>query len=100
MLIQPNSNVAAGKLVPDYGTSPKPSHPDNKKSEDNSGAGLVEREESLQRFGFPSAPISDSREAEEALKFIRRQILSFPAESTSAQANSRPETVFELLQGL
>jgi hypothetical protein len=92
--------VAAGKLVADYGASPRTSRLEDEKGGDNSGAALVEREEVLQKFGFPSAPITDSREAEEALKFVRNQILSFPAESTSAQANSRPEAVFELLQGL
>lgn len=51
---------------------------------------------------YPSTipPIFDANGAEEATEFLRHHILTRPAASISVQANSRPQTVFELLDGI
>lgn len=45
-------------------------------------------------------PISDENRAEEVTEFLRHHILTRPAASISVQANSRPQAVFELLDGI
>ena len=44
--------------------------------------------------------ISDERIAQEATEFARTHILGNPLATVSVQANSRPEAVLELLQGI
>lgn len=46
------------------------------------------------------SPISDERIAQEATEFARSHILGNPSATVSVQANSRPEAVLELLQGI
>lgn len=57
------------------------------------------------RNGVPEADsaetsILDEQFAREATEFARFHILANPSASMSVQANSRPEAVFELLQGM
>jgi hypothetical protein len=101
MLIQSNPTVASPNLNPNISGFPKPPvraqlvdeqipQPDEKALANFHGGALDP--------AFPA--IENSRSAEAALDSIRLLIRNDPAGTLSAQANSRPETVLELLQGL
>ncbi|MBM3840112.1 MAG: hypothetical protein FJ398_19525 [Verrucomicrobia bacterium] len=55
---------------------------------------------STNRLASTFPPIFDADQAEEVTEFLRHHILTRPAASISVQANSRPQAVFELLDGI
>jgi flagellin-like hook-associated protein FlgL len=101
MVIQTNVQTATGANA---GTSvhAKPNRKgtpaDDRPPSDRDEVAILPRGTNRLSSTFP--PISDSHGAEEVTEFLRHHILTRPAASISVQANSRPQAVFELLDGI
>ena len=67
-------------------------------SEDESVATISPRSTHTASSSVP--PVSDADGAMELTEFVRHHILSRPAASIAVQANSRPQAVFDLLDGI
>ena len=102
MVINPNAQSAAGantraaihaKLHPTHNSAAA-----HDGSESESVATISPRSKRNVSSSVP--PVSDADGALELTEFVRHHILSRPASSISVQANSRPQAVFELLDGI
>lgn len=104
MVINPNAQSAANAtgLAGAAGSSNKsPARSDaGVLGEDSVDVAFTPRVETTDRASATEFSISDEAIAREAAEFARFHILANPSATMSVQANSSPEAVFELLQGV
>ena len=105
MVINPNAHIATSSSTLGVGTPTNTKPPVNRSSDpaefgggDDQTMALSTRPGSDTPLGIP--PISSSDEADGFTQFARFFILSNPLAAISVQANSRPDSVFELLDGV
>lgn len=101
MVIQTNAQTATGanagtsvQAKPNRKGSPTDAQPPSETDE----VAISPRGTNRLSPTFP--PIFDANRAEEVTEFLRHHILTRPSASISVQANSRPQAVFELLDGI
>ena len=105
MVINPNAQIGTSSSALGVGTPTNTKLP-VKRSPETTGAGsgddqtvaLSTRPGNDTPMGIPE--ISSSEEADGFTQFARFFILSNPLAAISVQANSRPDSVFELLDGV
>ena len=104
MVIDPNSKgtVNANVLNPTATNQSKSAGPDSSAAgPSDDAATLAISSRNLETIADSIlSMISDERLAEETTEYARGHILANPTATMSVQANSRPEAVLELLQGV
>lgn len=99
MVITPNSQAAvnANAVKPSVAAAPKRQESASQPTPLDSGSELsiTPRNNSADL-----AEIQDEEAAADTAQFARKHILVNPSGALGVQANSRPEVVFELLQGI